>query len=618
MRARSLLGGLLLAALCACSGGALPREDGGAADAGRDAGPVDAGAADAGQPDAGPVDAGPPDAGCAPGTRFDAATAACVARCNPTGLLHDQPLQVGNELRHFMLYVPAAYACDGGAMPLLVDFHGTWSGAESDQGEEYYALDGLIGAADDAGFIAARPRSRFSAEGGTNVYRWDQNPGDYARNVAMAHALVTHLQALYDIDPDRTYASGFSSGTGMIAQFFADQPQTFHGYAFVGGGYWESEPPAAVHLGTPAPRLYAVSGYRDYLFPEQQRLVDLLDSTGYPAGQLFRRGSDNGHELYGWHFNELWAWMDRGVRPAPGSVDGGWVSEATGSTVDLIALTGTPDAGTIAVGNTGRISVRDGSGTWTEAGPFVGTGGAPALTAVCLLPSGEGFTVGEGQTAHTLDFGRSWSAAAIPSFNPSFFDPPRHSAIACSGSEVVAAGSWDAAHRSDGGSWQATTTTSSFGPFQSQVAAVKVSPEGTWLASGYYAYLGRSVDGVTFNPVAPAVQVQWLMGIAPAAGGHWWVVGEAGTVMASSDDGLTWSAQASGTAEDLYAVSFFDAQRGLAVGAHGAAIVTTNGGSTWSDLSTGVDDYLSDATWLDAHTVLVVGGKGRALRHAVP
>jgi hypothetical protein len=242
---------------------------------------------------------------------------------------------------------------------------------------------------------------------------------------------------------------------------------------------------------------------------------------------------------------------------------------------------------------------------------------APAFSGVCLAPDGRGVAVGEGQAAQTVDLGQTFTPLAIPSFNVSFFDPPRPTAVACNRSQVVTAGNWDAAHQTDGGAWLATTVTSQFG-FPAQVAQVKVSNAGTWIASGYYNYLGRSVDGVSFTPMTTPVATQWLMGIASAPGGRWWVAGDTGTLLASIDDGLTWSAQDPGTTEDLYAVAFADAQRGMAVGAHGTALLTLNGGATWSHASTGLDDYLGDVAWLDGHTVLAIGGGGRALTLRVP
>lgn len=548
-----------------------------------------------------------------------------MAACGPIGLLDAQPLQVGTLDRHYMLYVPSSYRCDGPALPLLIDFHGTWAGSESDNGEEFYALPGLIAQSEALGFIVARPRSLYSDEGGENVYRWDENPGDYARNADFAHALVQHLEAEYHIDAARVYASGFSSGTGMTAQFFADDPQVFHGYAFVGGGYWATEPPAAFHLAA-APRMYGVSGYRDYLYVEQQVLVTALGSAGYPAGQFFQRTDTNGHELYGWHYGELFPWLDGGKRPAAGALGSAWQMETTGASEDFTAITSdaSGSGGLLATGSLGGIYRRDATAGWSKVttianSPAIGPG-QPALSGVCVLASGVGVAVGESYTAVTSDHGQTWSTnASIPAFVSGFYDPPQMTAVGCGASELVAVGNWDAANTSDGSAWTASTTLDL--GFASQSAQVKASAAGTWLATGYYNYIGRSADGVTFTQSqtpTSASSIQWIMGIASAPGGLWWVTGEAGTVLASSDDGMSWVAQTAPTTEDLYSVAFYDAQRGIAVGAHGAVIVTTNGGATWTSQPTGLDGYVGDAAWLDANHALVIGAGGLAATIAVP
>jgi photosystem II stability/assembly factor-like uncharacterized protein len=65
---------------------------------------------------------------------------------------------------------------------------------------------------------------------------------------------------------------------------------------------------------------------------------------------------------------------------------------------------------------------------------------------------------------------------------------------------------------------------------------------------------------------------------------HIWLVCTSGYVYFSQDFGLTWTAQSSGgvTAANLYAVSFFSDEIGMAVGATNAVIYTIDGGSVWT------------------------------------
>jgi hypothetical protein len=51
-------------------------------------------------------------------------------------------------------------------------------------------------------------------------------------------------------------------------------------------------------------------------------------------------------------------------------------------------------------------------------------------------------------------------------------------------------------------------------------------------------------------------------------------VGQAGTIVWTTDGGVTWVTQESGTTNDLYGVSFFDANNGTAVGDVGTILRT--------------------------------------------
>src|SRR6185436_14125879 len=128
---------------------------------------------------------------------------------------------------------------------------------------------------------------------------------------------------------------------------------------------------------------------------------------------------------------------------------------------------------------------------------------------------------------------------------------------------------------------------------------------------GYYGYIGRSEDGLTFTASDAGLAVEWYTAAA-SHGTTWVVVGEGGTVLRSTDDGRTFSPVTSPTREDLYAVAFADDQIGLAVGAHGAAILTVDGGVSWRDASSGLDEYLGAVVFLGT-TAVVAGEHGTML-----
>ena len=93
------------------------------------------------------------------------------------------------------------------------------------------------------------------------------------------------------------------------------------------------------------------------------------------------------------------------------------------------------------------------------------------------------------------------------------------------------------------------------------------------------------------------------------------VVGQAGTVLRSTDAGGTWSNQYSGATDDLSAVSFADSRTGIVVGGNCRSvhcsrtiIRTTDGGDTWTVLFSGIVQALRGISLVDANTGVAVGG----------
>src|SRR5215216_4277397 len=71
-----------------------------------------------------------------------------------------------------------------------------------------------------------------------------------------------------------------------------------------------------------------------------------------------------------------------------------------------------------------------------------------------------------------------------------------------------------------------------------------------------------------------------------------YAVGDAGTILKSTDAGMTWAPLTSGTTNALHAVFFFDTAHGVTVGEQGLILRTTNGGNTWQTITSGVVDTL--------------------------
>ena len=81
------------------------------------------------------------------------------------------------------------------------------------------------------------------------------------------------------------------------------------------------------------------------------------------------------------------------------------------------------------------------------------------------------------------------------------------------------------------------------------------------------------------------------------------VVGDAGTIVKTTDGGMTWSPLTSGTTNMLHGVYFFDGNQGVAVGDQGLILRTTDGGAMWQSVASGVEDALRSVFFSGANGI---------------
>ena len=81
------------------------------------------------------------------------------------------------------------------------------------------------------------------------------------------------------------------------------------------------------------------------------------------------------------------------------------------------------------------------------------------------------------------------------------------------------------------------------------------------------------------------------------------VVGDAGTILKSTDAGATWAPLLSGTTNILHEVYFFDGNQGVAVGDQGLILRTTDGGAMWQSVASGVEDALRSVFFFGANGI---------------
>ena len=93
---------------------------------------------------------------------------------------------------------------------------------------------------------------------------------------------------------------------------------------------------------------------------------------------------------------------------------------------------------------------------------------------------------------------------------------------------------------------------------------------------------------------------------------HGWAVGEAGTLLATADAGVTWNAQVSGTRLDLGRVDFVSPLVGWVAASNGEVLKTADGGASWQRASFGQADPVQSIRASDANNAWVTTFFGTA------
>ncbi len=574
----------LAGALGACGVDAKSGEPGPApkADSSDDAGPL----GDAGPYGSAP-DSGPP--GHAP--------------CPRGVLLREASFDFEGEPRRFLLYVPEDLPCTEEGVPLLVDLHGA-SGGVAAKPEEQYSLAEAMAAADEAGIVLLRPRSRFQQERtGATWYRWDQSPGDLEANQRFIAALTSDLASQYPIDRQRVFVLGFSSGANMAAYLLEHTTGSFRGYGMVGGARWQ---PVTLGDITTQPAVYFSTGSRDYGFGHAFRMRDALVEAGWAPEKLYWDSHPGGHYLGHRHYARALPFLLEGRRASLRSSDP-WVRDDSVPT--------STELGAVVVGSNGEptVGAADG-GVWTRQpeGGWSRRGGAALaspVTAFCEAgdavfgaAGSELFSVGdEGLEVASLSRGSS-------PYPPYVYDVACHSHRIAWGGGVLGVAPLAEGLRPDV-EWL----------FGGQVEAQTIAYErsGILLVAGGYGFLARQLPGTSPAPVELPHDLPpdwWAFGSASSRHGAFFLVGRGGAIARSQDAGLRWEVVRGfdPRARDLFGVAFANANEGVAVGDGGAVLITLDGGESWTSRDADASAVLADIAFSDSK-VFLVGTAGTLL-----
>ncbi|HKP87977.1 MAG TPA: YCF48-related protein [Blastocatellia bacterium] len=93
-----------------------------------------------------------------------------------------------------------------------------------------------------------------------------------------------------------------------------------------------------------------------------------------------------------------------------------------------------------------------------------------------------------------------------------------------------------------------------------------------------------------------------------------WVVGTGGVILHTDDAGRNWYPQRSGTTDDLNRVYLINDRVGLITGDKGLLLRTENSGATWERVALNVREPLFGMSFIDKKTGWVVGYQGRIIR----
>jgi photosystem II stability/assembly factor-like uncharacterized protein len=133
-----------------------------------------------------------------------------------------------------------------------------------------------------------------------------------------------------------------------------------------------------------------------------------------------------------------------------------------------------------------------------------------------------------------------------------------------------------------------------------------------WAVGTHGTVMRTSDGGVSWSPQA-APTVADLFAVATAGAGRAWAVGAGGTVLRTTDGGATWTAWPSGTTRDLFAVCAVSRRSVWAVGDRGTILHSQDGGRTWAPSSTSSNEPLYGVAFSGLRRGLVCGGRGTLL-----
>lgn len=541
--------------------------------------------ADAGA-DTAPADAAPLD-----GSECPWSSCRCPAAGDST-----LTLDVGSTVREVRVHVPLRHDC-AAPMPVWIELRG--ADAITDDGASA-ALDAL---SERDAFVVLRPTPLDAPD------VWLTADGSIAPSeLSFVEAILAALPALVPVDPARTVVAGRGTGAALAARMLGATPLPPSGVSLMA---YDGPVPALRAFDGARPRVWASTGYRAPGAVMQGQLVRGLEAAGFDGYALHLREADVGEATYGWLYEESWAWLDASTWPENGPPQLPWRAERFPMLRSpLLAVAPVFDGTLRAVAADGRVYGTNASAKW---GLLAELGGAPLVDVTEVRSPGHTEVVAAslGPLARSAD-GLSYTRdAALPSIGPVIALAARADGALLG---LTPSGTLGASPDA-GRSW----TTLPSEPAMRGGAAVAVSPTtSTAIAVGRPAAIRRLASDGSSAMIAVTTPSDWLTSVAVGADGTWWIVGDAGTVLRSTDDGLTFTAAHDPTGSsvgDLYTATVGDDGALLAAGAHGTVVVCRDG-ATLVSWRTGGEGFVGAVRWVEPSTALLLGENGLVLTGA--
>ncbi len=140
-----------------------------------------------------------------------------------------------------------------------------------------------------------------------------------------------------------------------------------------------------------------------------------------------------------------------------------------------------------------------------------------------------------------------------------------------------------------------------------------VDSDHGWICGDEGHIFYTSDGGINWNPQNSGTdQRLWSIYFVNQSTG--WIVGEGGTILTTDNSGADWNSQQSPTNNHLFSLCFVNEWIGYACGVNGTIVKTMEAGADWSAQVSGSDQGLMDVYFVSPDTGYVVGWFGTILK----